>query len=162
MVGYSAQSKQIEVISLVDQKAVQTLNVNIAHSEFNDVRGLYRTASQHVILYDDNEVLSLVPTPIRQQISECIVNLRIEKGLKLLMKSNPTQNELRSFQAESGFALLGNLQWKRSMEHFEISDVDPRDIIYLFPSIKFNGFEYAIQHPSAPQDVTIHDIINKV
>lgn len=162
MVGYSAQSKQVEVISLVDQKAVQSLNVFINHSEFNDVRGLYRTNTNHVILYDNFEVLSLVPTPIQQQIRECIVNLRIEKGLKLLIKSNPTQNELRSFQAEAGFALLGNLAWKRAMEHFEISDVDPRDIIYLFPSIKFNGFEYIIQHSSAPQNGSIHDIINKV
>ncbi len=45
---------------------------------------------------------------------------------------------------------------------FLLSDVDPRDIIYLFPEIKFAGFEYTIQHPSAPKNCTIHDLINKV
>ena len=78
------------------------------------------------------------------------------------MKSPPNRNELRSFHAEAGFALLCNLQWKRSMEHFEISDVDPRDIIYLFPKIKFKGFDYKIQHLSAPKDCTIYDIIDEV
>ena len=179
MVGY-LDNKTVEVISLVDQKAVQKLEIypnwkrqNSSGSSskspkdkdkdnLNDIRGLYRTSSNHVIMYDNNEVLSLVPTPIQKQIEECIKHLRIEKGLKLLMKSSPNRNELRSFQAEAGFALLCNLQWKRSMEHFEISDVDPRDIIYLFPKIKFNGFDYKIQHQSAPQDCTIHDIIDEV
>ncbi len=124
MVGY-LENKCIEIISLVDQKAVQLLTIydaNTAMIEDREINGLYRTLSNHVILYDSFDVFSLVPTPIQQQISECIKHLRIEKGMNLLMNDgvDPTQNELRSFHVEAGFALLCNLQWKRSMEHFEI------------------------------------------
>eukprot|EP01083_Nonionella_stella_P053338 141117_1 len=158
MMGY-LENKQIEIISLVDQKAVQILNI-----KERSILGMYRSVSDRIIIYDNYEVLSLVSTPMHEQISECIKHLRIEKGLKLLMNDGvgPTQNELRAFQAEAGFALLCNLQWKRCMEHFEISDVDPRDIIYLFADIKFSGFEYEIQHASAPRDCTIGDIIGRI
>lgn len=192
MVGYLPTTNKLEVISLVDQKAVQQIELQKAirspsastnssnalspsshslntadfmkshQSEEGMIGGLFRTASDHIVVFERDSVSLLVATPIKQQIAECIEHLRIEKGLKLLMKSNPTQNELRTFQAQSGFALFQNLQWKRAMEHFEISDVDPRDIIYLFPAIKFNGFEYSIQHPSAPQNVVIDELIDRV
>ena len=53
------------------------------------IRGIFRTESNHVIMYDNEEVFSLVPTPTDRQISECIKHLRIEKGLQLLMKESP-------------------------------------------------------------------------
>lgn len=149
--------------------SMKNMSINVTRNSYQDIqernsviRGLFKTSLEHVIMYNRENVFALIPTPIGQQIEECIKYLRIEKGLQLLMKDNPTRDQLHSFHAEAGFALLLNLQWKRAMEHFDSSDIDPRDIIFMFPNIRLEKFEYEIQHPSAPQNCTIGDIINRV
>ncbi|ETO20625.1 hypothetical protein RFI_16594 [Reticulomyxa filosa] len=143
-------------------KVYANCDMLVSLRETQGVLGMCQAWSTTVLFYDEQQIQGLLPTPLERQISECIESLRIEKGLQLLMKTNPTSETKRGFHSKAAFSLFVNMYFKQAMEHFMISDIDPRDVIYLFPKVRPAKMSYTIKHPMAPQQETVDDIIRVV
>jgi hypothetical protein len=53
-------------------------------------------------------------------------------------------------RAQAGFVLLADLQFDEALSHFQLSMLDPREIIALFPQLRLPTLPYEPSHPAHP------------
>jgi len=136
----------VEVISLVDQKVVQKIDLPGA-TGLKEAPG-----GNRAIVYNEDAIKFLVPAPIKTQIRQCIQHLRIEKAFQLLAQAGHKKHEKRELHTAAGLALLNDLNFKQAFDHFESSSIDPRDLINLFPRIRPNRKEWTPKHQNLPSE----------
>jgi hypothetical protein len=79
----------------------------------------------------------------------CTAN-QVPEALALLYKTNPNAQQVRAFHAQAGFVLLADLQFVEALSHFQLSMLDPREIIALFPQLRLASLPYEPSHPAHP------------
>lgn len=142
----------IEVLSLLDQTKVQKLSFPKAQYIIG--------GKDRVLVASETEVSTLILTSFQSQVNQLLEQVQVESALQLLMKTNPTQHELKKFHANAGFVLHNNLHFTKACDHFLLSDIDPREVISMFPEFTIKGIPYESTHPNNPQlpiDVIIAD-----
>ena len=125
--------RTLEVFSLEDSHCVQQESLPsgsgaVAMSD-TDVPITYVTTSS---------VMSLKPIPIDSQITKMLLQCKIKEARILLEKHiDPTAEDsdlaFEQFNLDAAWCLFRNLKLELSVEHFLLTNFDPRDVMSLFP-----------------------------
>ncbi len=121
----------VEVASLLEQKIVQS---------FPFAKGISLVADdKKVIVASESKVMTLFLTSILDQVKQYLSAGFVDEALALLNKTAPSTKSLHDFHAEAGFVCLKNMQFDASTKHFVASNVDPRDVLSVFPDLQLKG-----------------------
>jgi hypothetical protein len=103
-----------------------------------------------VLVASEHQVYRLTPTPIEAQVQNYLENVQVPEALALLYKAHPSPQQVRQFHAQAGFVLLADLQFEDALSHFQLSMLDPREILALFPHLRLQSLPYTPSHPNHP------------
>ena len=124
----SAQFTSIRIASLLDNRIVQTIpipNPNTCTS----------SRDKCILLTSDGYLFTLYVVSLEEQIAQYMELSRTEEALALLQRTAPDTVRVLEFHVEAGFVMLKDLQLVQAFTHFVQSNVDPRELIVLFPSL---------------------------
>ena len=124
----SAQFTSIRIASLLDNRIVQTIPIPNP-STCNSSR------DKCILLTSDGYLFTLYVVSLEEQIAQYMEASRTEEALALLQRTVPDTVRVLEFHVEAGFVMLRDLQLVQAFSHFVSSNVDPRELIVLFPDL---------------------------
>ncbi|KAL6074326.1 transforming growth factor, beta receptor associated protein 1 [Balamuthia mandrillaris] len=132
----AAEEENLVVHSIFGtERSVQTF-------PFPDVSQRLLTLSDegsHLLAASPTRIYCLVPVPIQTQVQQLLKELRVEEATTLfvnVMKDDKDFNrKFSSFHQSAGLEYLRNRRFKEAFSEFELSDIDPRELIAFFPDL---------------------------
>ena len=124
----SAQFTSIRIASLLDNRIVQTIPIPNPST-------CTSSRDKCILLTTDGYLFTLYVVSLEEQISQYMELSRTEEALALLQRTVPDTVRVLEFHVEAGFVMLRDLQLVQAFTHFVQSNVDPRELIVLFPNL---------------------------
>ena len=121
----------VTVHSVIDQRQKQAVSFT-GGSFINDFDG-------HVFVGVNKSVMAFVPVPFNKQIQMLLIDKRIDEAFDLLVvssKLNPRQYDatyVAQVRAQAAFVYFANTEFDKALSLFVESNVDPREVIVLYP-----------------------------
>ena len=146
-------NNSVTVHSILDQqqKQAMTFQKGIVVGDFDDF----------IFVALERSVMAFVDVPLDKQIQMLIVEYRVEEALTLSLVANQLNekkygdNFMRQVQAQAGFAHFSKACFKQASDLFIQSEMDPREVIALYPSLTLKRSTFT---PSRPLLHNIKDV----
>ncbi len=98
----------VEIISLIDQKTVQSVPFS---------KGITIAANdKKVVLVSENRVSALYLSSLENQIKMYLANGFVREAEQMLIKSHPSDEMLKDFRTNAGFVHLSNLMFQEVLQ----------------------------------------------
>ncbi|XP_048830171.1 transforming growth factor-beta receptor-associated protein 1 [Brienomyrus brachyistius] len=147
-VGYppyvlALQSEGLFIYSMLDQHLKQTVPLHKAI-------GLLST-TESVFVFTEREVYNLLPVPLDEQITALVNSERVDEALELLQgaKGQLSKDTYETLQKDTactaGFVKFYQGCFQEAKELFIKGDIDPREIISLYPDLPSLGDGFTSQ-----------------
>ena len=127
-------SRMITIHNILDQQQKQSINFQ---------GGSISVTCEHdyVLVCTAKDIFTLVPVPLEDQIKSLLSNQKIEEAISLV-KSNEKKLSSYGFKVlikrvylMAGFQYFKILEFEEAKSCFEFGDLDPREVISLFPRL---------------------------
>ena len=80
---------------------------------------------------------------LEEQIAQFMEAAMTDEAFALLMRTRPSAERIAEFHTNAGFAMLKALFIPAAFTHFNQSNLDPRELIVLFPDLNIAGSKYS-------------------
>ena len=80
---------------------------------------------------------------LEEQIAQFMEAAMTDEAFALLMRTRPSAERIAEFHTNAGFAMLKALFVPAAFTHFNQSNLDPRELIVLFPDLNIAGTKYS-------------------
>ncbi|KAJ5073161.1 cnh domain containing [Anaeramoeba ignava] len=148
--------KEITIHSWYDQRLLQSLSLLQVQS--------ITISDPFAFIATRTEIFALLKIPIETQVDQLIEKHQYTKALELYEKSAPKDNQtslqdhkkkLLLIHLKVGYMLVKDLLFDEAFEHFYKGNLDPRELISLFPQHLLKKSEYKPTNPFTGHDVPV-------